>query len=385
MALTDEKAVLILGAGVSAPFNVPLGGQMIDAIREQIRFERPSLGSGKSRGDMGNLVGQAHSSHKVFMSIPIHATVGLQPHNIDGDRFNENFNGAIRELENLAARLDGQTSETIDDFIVQNDSLSHLAKMAVAAIIFSRCYELDAFGHQVVPKSLDRRYLGHLFPADVLEERPTCNQRNWVHHLINIVRNHRRIHPSDGHKIQIVTFNYDTILEYVLDQQFANTDFEHGNWRKWIDIRHMHGACGPIEVIRGRPLNEIVREWASGIHVVNDKSDPPKEICDERESARQSIFRATQIHCAGFSFADSNVELLGLHTKRGGSMNYCNYDANVGVKMSAEKCGIGKRSSAAIESDVRPKLRVIENSNVDRRPLEVADWFKIGFAGALPG
>ena len=391
MAITDKRAVLMLGAGVSAPFNVPLGGQMIDAIRRQILRERPDLPSGQKKG-MSHVVGQAFHSHVDFLQYPIHATMGLQKENISGNSFIPGkFDASMRKVEDLFHRLDGQTSETIDDFIVQNESLADVAKIAVAAVLFLRTYCLDHHGRSLTPKPLDRRFCGHLFEASEAQKRPELDQRNWIHHLINIIRNHRRLRPDDTHKVEIITFNYDTILEYVLDQQFANTDAEHGNWRDHIRILHVHGACGLIEnfehnlPLPRKPPCDLVREWAAGIHVVNDSSPPSDAVQADRKTAAALIHDATRIHCVGFSFAESNVRLLELDRKRGGVLNYCNYDANVGVKMSAEKCGTKPPSSSELESDARKKLKVEENANSDRRPMEVADWFKIGYAGALPG
>lgn len=386
MAITDTRAVLILGAGVSAPFNVPLGGQMIDAVRRQILEERPDLRSTAERKGMSFAVGKAFSSAPDFWKYPIHASVGLVSENISGNSFiPDRFEASMRKIEDLVSRLDGQTSETIDDFIVQNESLAQVAKIAVAAILFCRSYCLDEHGRSLIPRPLHRRFCGHLFDQHDLLKRPELDQRNWIHHLINIVRNHRRLRPDDKHKVEIISFNYDTILEHVLDAQFTNTDAQHGNWRDFIRVLHIHGACGPINVIRGERPDEIVREWAAGIHVVNDKSTPSEQVLRDRKTAEALIYSATQIHCAGFSFADSNVELLGLDKKRGGTMNFCNYDANVGVKMSAEKCGAKARSKAELDIDGRSRLKVTENANSDRRPLEVADWFKIGYAGPLPG
>lgn len=383
MAITDPKSVLLLGAGVSAPFNLPLGGQFIDEIYAQLTAERRSLGVEEHRkpSDIGASLVSAANDNSQFLKFPIHTAVGLAQDK-DGQLSRADVDREMARLHELRNLLDGQTSETIDDFIVQNPSLADIAKIAVATLLFMRCYQLTRF-RQFVPKPLDSRKCGGLFEDDKLLKNPGLDQRNWIHHLINIIRNSRNAECGFEGRIKIITFNYDMILERVLTQQFANSQKQHGEWKQFIDIYHVHGRCGPIDDITERP-DVVIRRWAEGIHVVNDAS-VTESVDRARNAARELVDLATQIHCVGFAFGDANRALLGLNTKRGGVLNYCNYDGNVGVKMSAEKCGAAPRTEAELAIDARSKLKVIENSNSDRRPMEVADWFKIGYAGPLPG
>jgi hypothetical protein len=382
MAITDQNAVLIIGAGVSAPFNVPLGGQLIDEIRDQLTREREALDiQGKRRPhNLLEAAVAAANNYDLFLRYPIHTTLAMKHEKSDMLHIADVEPDMFR-LHDLRMLLDGQTSETIDDFIVQNPAMAETSKTAIATVLFLRCFRLNK-EKQFVPRPLDRRRAGHLFPNADFVAQPNLNQRNWIHHLINIIRNSRNPQCGFDGRIKIITFNYDMILEYVLDQQFANTERQHGDWRQFIDIHHVHGSCGPIERPQER-VDFVIRRWGEGIHVVNDQtiSEPVQRA---RIDAWNLVANARKIHCVGFAFGDANRALLGLDAKRGGTLNYCNYDANVGVKMSADKCGCAPRSQTEQAIDARPKLEVIENANSDRRPMEVADWFRIGYAGPLP-
>ena len=63
----------------------------------------------------------------------------------------------IFDAEQLVARLENQTSETIDDFIFQNPDLAEITKISVATIIFKRLYAKDGKGDIYNLKQLDSR------------------------------------------------------------------------------------------------------------------------------------------------------------------------------------------------------------------------------------
>lgn len=372
MAITDGNSVLLLGAGVSAPFQVPLGGDMIGAILKQLRSERTALRASNDQ-PMYNTsdLSEAYNYPEACMRFPIHAAIGFRDKNLTGNRFNqEEFRSDMDDLLRLEDRLNNQTSESIDDFIVQNPSISDLAKVAVASVIFTKSYRYDLSQRQVVACPLDARDTSAL--VDDKNPKISSYERNWIHHLINITRNaFYREPPSQDRKIKVITFNYDCILERVLEKQFNNTEHEYGHYSEYIEIAHVHGACGLVNDVPEASIHSLIRQWAANIHVVREQA-VSDEVVSARELARQWISMSKRLHCVGFAFADANMKLLELDkNSRPIEVNFCNYNRSVGVKMNAEKY-------------LKQSCILVENCNDDSRPLSVSDWFYTGFAGELP-
>ena len=73
-----------------------------------------------------------------------------------------------------------------------------------------------------------------------------------MHLLINIAREGVRTEAINfENKIKIVTFNYDMVLEYILEKQFSNVSNdlipEGNDWADYIEIAHVHGRFDGME------------------------------------------------------------------------------------------------------------------------------------------
>jgi len=211
-------------------------------------------------------------------------------------------------------------------------------------------------------------------------------ERNWIHLLINIIRQGiRQGLVTQDNKIQIITFNYDMILEYVLDNQFANTEFLTGKmWQDYIEILHPHGKCDSFPSLAPNTANAIVK-WAQGIFVIQEN---PMGLADEvflaRERAQEWVVSATEIYAAGFSFAGPNCRLLGMETKAFKAakvykkIDFCNYDGNLGLSRTVSKLKVSANS-------IHPRVEVEEQSGKQGSPLSVVNWIRMGVIGELPG
>lgn len=316
-------------------------------------------------------IAESHSDLMKFYETPIHSTIGLAKKNLKGTRFDmdefRNDMSLLWKLENLLAN---QTSDSIDDFIIQNPNLADFAKVAIASVIFLCCYRASNETRALHIKPLAARRTDQLFERQ--KKDTDISERNWVHHLINIAREkYYQGAPEVEKRMRIITFNYDTVLEHVLDAQFRNTEHKYGPYTDYFHILHVHGRCGLLSPeFRGK-AHEMIEEWAQGIHVVRDEA-VAADVEVDRALAAQWVSKARYIHCVGFSFATANVKLLGLDKSESiCKLNYCNFNGSVGVKMNAAKCIGGFRD-------------VVEDRNDDSRPLRVSDWFATGYAGELP-
>jgi len=199
-----------------------------------------------------------------------------------------------------------------------------------------------------------------------------------VHLLINIVRQGLRSGKvSEQNKVNIITFNYDKILEYVLEKQFSNTESNYPNYKNFFRIVHVHGECGQLLETEFDPAKACA-EWANGIHVIQESS-VPEIVSSARQQASEIISESKEVYFCGFSFAGPNCKMLGL-SQNNGNFNRVffvnNYSGNVGISKAVQKF---ERKTTV------PSTVVEEESGSLERPLGVSAWIKLGSLGELPG
>jgi len=257
-----------------------------------------------------------------------------------------------------------------------------LTKICIAANFIKHCYVLK-----------DRVLRRRSFEFREFDGRRTGKpERNWVHLLINIVRQGIRLGDvSEDNPVVIVTFNYDKILEKILEEQFSNTEANYFEYWNYIRIIHVHGACGDLNDTCANPASTCL-EWAEAINVVNEATEN-EALGYLRSEAREKIVNAEELYFCGFSFAGPNCRLLGLKTPsdqlESRTISYCNYDGNVGLAKIVDDY----KEMAPPVLDIRGGLGqslgistyVEDASGTVEKPISVADWLRLGYLGELPG
>ena len=364
MSIIDENALLIVGAGVSAPFGVPMGAQMIPRIRQGIHAGREYVygREGRMSQELLRYIQSTYRGTQQFWEQP-HWGVVLARHDTPAISATDtdSLNRDMSKLRALIDLLDGQTSETIDDFIVENPTYSEILKACIAVEIAKSTYTYNSSPREIVPDKLASRFL-----ADK-EGRP---RRNWIHLLINLVRQAIRTGQlKDGQKIRIVSFNYDGILEAVLADQFQNTERPYPPYTEFFEIIHPHGLCGDLNQSPIKSPTQLF-EWAQNICVVNEQNIQNETVKKARATANEWIKNASQVYAVGFAFAAPNCDLIGMRKPPPGGgrhLHYCNFDGNEGVRLSAEKCKLFKHQHPT--------------NGTYNRPVSVEDWLYAGFLG----
>ncbi len=371
MSISHPKSVVLLGAGVSEPFGMPLGGQLIDLIADQIERETPdALGedfAGRKGFDPQRVVNWVNAEH--WHQHPIYGTA-IRSVMQRGSLDHAAAINVHKEVQTLRQLLRNQTAETIDSFIAENPNSALLTKRLVAAMLLRASYDAPPAhsGRPLTLKNFSERVLkcNHRRSSSTLP----LMERNWIHLLINLIRHaidDQKIGPAN--KVKIITFNYDTILEHVLESQFANRESPLEPFGRYVKILHVHGQVGQLDPVCADP-GHVATEWADGISIVKE-SNPPSKVCEDREEARALIAAAHGVYAAGFAFAGPNCRLLGLdkqptnHIRR---MVYCNFDGNRGIKESAARYG----------------SHVEEVPGEWSRPLSVTDFIRAGYLGEPP-
>ena len=412
MALTDENSVLILGAGASAPFGVPVGSALIDTIARNLSkqlFDMQECRQGANFlfDHLSKIDNYEAYNRFPYLQPLLWLVIDTKTNLFSAIQDTSNIaeiSNHIQKMSELRGLLDNQTSDSIDDFIIMNKSYADYVKICIAAEFINALYP---YGRLV---SLDQRYSPYNNKLDwdeifdpEKEENKTDKpepERNWIHRLINLIRLgviEEKVTPDN--KVKIITFNYDSILEYVLEKQFLNTQYfeelkkknpdQKISYEDYIEIIHVHGQCGKLEKKLVIP-SKTCWEWAKDIHVIREGDDNldennkklPEEVLTKRKDAQDWIKNATKIYAAGFAFAKANTDLIGLKDGVPASqqrvINYCNFNGDIGLRNAADKFIYKYKNSQGVESD-HAYTKVIEEPNIG-----VSDWIGVGTLGELP-
>jgi hypothetical protein len=292
MSLFDEGTVIIVGAGASVPFGLPTGIGMFDEMVALLENE-----INQARGN---------SYHDATV-VPFLATIATDP-----SSFGKTANVRVA-AERLLEKLKLQTSDTIDDFIVQNPDEAKLCKALICWTLLW-CLLKPGGGHLKEVGNYHARTLYARKPRTQLrgqKQEDPAPRRNWIHQLINIARDQYQSKP-EGAKIKIVSFNYDTILEQILSAQWNNVQRDYGEWQESFEILHPHGSIAiPASGRRDVNVGEYILKWANNISVARE-SDVPRKVVKDRDRSKAIIERSTMVYAIGFAFARSNCDLLGI-------------------------------------------------------------------------
>jgi len=397
MPITDEKSVLILGAGASTQFDLPLGGELIELVVEQLTSEIRNINqviyeSGNG-GDDGKRYGVQHLKIKgsypkeyVFRHTPVMGTIIHSIIKNSDEPFkaiSEVFNELMKSIETVIEYLHNQTADTIDAFIAENPSMSEVSRIAIACIFFNRLFKFTK-GYFWMRKNQSSRQL----EIGLDSENNPIYERNWVHLLINMVRHGTYQDPptvSVQNPIEIITFNYDTVLEKILDVSFGNVEREVPDWRDLIKIIHVHGKMPELPNQVTEPF-EFALEMANAISVATE-IHPDKKVETDRSSAKILVRKSQKIYVGGFGFAGPNCKLLGFerisHVNQ--YIRFCNYDGNAGVSISAGRYGQhGQISNGRLLEGARPLVTIEEDAPLAGQKLSITNWFYLGALGELP-
>ena len=149
MSIIDKNAVFIIGAGTSAVFGMPLGANLIENIATQIGKEIKKTKNHDMYGRLSSTSGIDYHAvlsgargEEHYETYPISS--GELFYQIDGEPRIDlvtKMRSVEKNLFNLMTLLNNQTSDTIDDFIVENEKVARLTKLAIASMFMKVLYE----------------------------------------------------------------------------------------------------------------------------------------------------------------------------------------------------------------------------------------------------
>lgn len=287
-----EHTVLVLGAGASLAYGLPLGKGLVEKICELLPSNNQQHMSGTTTTLYNELINNPKfiaSWQTLHQTEPYHALIEFRQ----------------RLKESNPKSIDAFLSR---DFGGANEAFQLIGKLSIAYVISA---------NEAIFKSLE------------IENSP--NTDHWYRYLWQECLNNgcRSFDDIKAKKLRIVSFNYDRSFEYFLGRRLAATYFAPPgtlfgedlveSWAKPgfeavetdFEITHPYGTLGLLTKIPyGGQKNHHIHgmSMASNIQVIDeDRKDNTSfdKACNWLASARRVVF-------LGFSFDPLNMDRLGL-------------------------------------------------------------------------
>lgn len=285
--MRGQKTVLILGAGASKGFGLPLGDGLKAIIAKDLRISFDDFGRSLESG-----------SYEIVDALRI--LVRDQQTGLQGD---------INPHRAVAVRISNAMgpSGSIDEYVERhrNDSkYSDCAKLAIAKAI------LEAERNSTI-------YFDYRLDDDDLVGD---NSQSWLSMLLRDItkRLTRDEIPDAFSKLFIINFNYDRCIEHFsflwLKQMYNFTEIEAAQICSRISIYHPYGKLGDLpyenpndqvafgEKITGEKLVSV----ASKIRTYSEIGLDDKKLA----LAQNALIEAKKLVFLGFGFHEQNMEIL---------------------------------------------------------------------------
>ncbi len=283
-----DNTVFVIGAGASAEFELPVGWQLLQAIKDNCDFKLDHF---------GQYLGGSREVYSHYLKI--FGTSDAQK----VDQFN------LRLEKSWQIRDGIESADSIDEYIFRytNDSLiAEVGKLHIANAI-----SLAESNSSLSPRVGFQNDVGR---AD----------KTWIWGFAKALMNGVRAEEVDqiGQNITIICFNYDRCIEHYLEYAFRRGfhGLPHQEARAIVDrmnIIHPYGWLGDLEAF---PFGEPDKfpEMANNL-ITWSESIKDAEIVSKM---RMAIKDASQIVFMGFGFAAQNMELLDTQPEHTELMDY---------------------------------------------------------------
>lgn len=314
MAITalPPRRVIIVGAGASQPYALPLAGRLLtDAVK--------TIGNIEKRYDQ--------------------LTTGMGPYNASNARTligrEDPICGAVLNAieDPLTPKLVATTfreslvQQNLDDFVRDHPSLTSVVATLISASLFSSLYKKEKYDWEL--RSQFR-----------LAGMPL--EKDWMRRFVGIVR------PlaSTNNRLTIISFNYDGLLERSMSMYWPGAETLYAKLNESVSFIYPHGRFTELPN-KVSEIEHFIRLQAAQLRVGGNRDEVA------RKSAKEAIQRATRIFSVGFSCSDNNLKLLGFNYERASIayvQNYNNQDVRLTRKLNAWDHEIQQREDGDMDA-----------------------------------
>ncbi len=331
------KTVVVLGAGASADFGLPLGDEMYNQARDLLEEFLRALRSEARRDSFYN-----YSQMVAF--VKSHARYkSLLPFMLE-DLENGSKHISDKPISDLLDAMKVAPAYSLDTLALEYPEHADIIKVLCA---------------QLITESLRKGFAKDENDNEIFKfnnkqiENPKKNKQellsNWIHLFCSMMRNELAV--LDTQKYGIVSFNYDRLFEKVGSFVWEHPTRNVGKFREIFDIKYPHGKIVWDTDHNGK---SIFDPTCSEIVFAHNK---PENYLND--GAADLVAEATKLIFLGFHFSQENITTLGLKNCKPEEVVYQNYSGNRGLDTRVSDLGFksvrsfkGPISAAILEGEL---------------------------------
>lgn len=316
MSTTTKRPIaVILGAGASADFGIPLGGGLYDkALSYLSDFET------EWKEAFEKLILPDSNRMRAYFQ-------GSEPYQTLFDNsFHDDGSASLNRISDLRALMEKAPVYSLDTLALENPEHVKICKFLTAYCLA-----------ETINPNLFEKIEGYNEPKewDFLKRKINTNTTeghidNWLHLFVSMMRAAKRENPDTQYNF--ISFNYDGIAENVMKHLWSLPSDNLGPFEDTTSFFYPHGQLKWKSDARGITRLDI-SDFEEAILFAHNK-----EHKDGFPPAIKALEESEQVFSLGFNFAPENIaslDLLKASEKK--SLVYQNFDKNEGLDNRIQK------------------------------------------------
>ncbi|EKS40403.1 hypothetical protein [Afipia clevelandensis] len=261
------QRTIILGAGASVPYSLPLAWELMAQSAETIKA----------------LIRRYHEGAEGYFRV-------TDQYLAQGSDLNFALLKSIGDLDDFLSTAEifrnHLVALNLDDFVRDHPSMTGVVSMLITIALFRAMYRNDN---------------GIWRLKSQFEQGALAPEKDWMRSLVGIMR------PiaSPENRLAIISFNYDGLLERSMRMYWNGAERRYWPMDECVEFVYPHGCITSLPE-QVHPVRRYLESQATNIRVGDNKDD------EARTRAKRLILASSKIYMVGFSLSTNNQELLGL-------------------------------------------------------------------------
>lgn len=302
------KTVVVLGAGSSADFGLPLGDALYDQALDLLNALALNW---KRRSNDDPFFGY----HKMVQLVESEKRFRVLRPFMESENRNGQRSIDLMPIQDVIRRMEVAPAYSLDTLALEYPESEGIFRVLCAYLITEAVRSgIEEDSHHAEKSRFHMRQIRS--PSEKSKMIP-----NWIHLFCSMVRNQLRRDPAQ--KLGVVSFNYDRVFEKVATSVWESPTAKIGNFGEVFDVRYPHGKIYWEQNSVG--ISEL-NVAASKIVFAHNKSANYQD-----DGAHDMIQSADKLIFLGFHFSPENIDTLGLRNCEGKHVVYQNYSDNPGL------------------------------------------------------
>ncbi|MGL5168981.1 MAG: hypothetical protein ACRC9K_24130 [Afipia sp.] len=272
MTVQYPERTIIVGAGASVPYQLPLAYDLLKQAMDRINRLTRRAQQGRQSSVLVLSPSMTRDSNEM-------------------DRALVRVMAATGGIEKVASTFkEHLVAQNLDDFVRDHPSLTDTVSMLIVICLFQKLYADDANWFK-----LRAKFMRGGIPVD----------KDWMRALVGIIR------PitSPEKKLAVISFNYDGLLERSMRMYWQGSEIKYPPLNECVEFIYPHGKIAALPDQVTAPA-EYLMEQSKNIRLGDQKDEVA------RARAKEVLAETSRVYIVGFSFSQNNLDLLGLTYSR---------------------------------------------------------------------